>query len=118
MLPLRRAGQSSIRDSMGGNMVQPAVKVLNIAITPQGLEPRTVAAPVNEPIRFVVENRTGSFYQFAIPAADYRIDNILPGQTREATFTFVDVGTLEIDCRPPNAAQPTFHGQLTLQALY
>lgn len=99
-------------------MVQPSVKVINLAITSQGLEPRTLAVPGNEPVRFVVQNRTGNKYQFAIPAANYRIDDILPGQTREATFTFVNVGTFEIDCRPPSANEPTFHGQLMVQVLY
>lgn len=99
-------------------MVQPAVKVINLSITDQGLEPKQLFAPGNEPIRFVVQNRTARKYQFAIPSGNYRINDILPGETKEATFTFVNVGHFEVFCRPPEGSEPTFRGDLDVQVLY
>lgn len=99
-------------------MVQPAVKVLNVTINEQGVDPQTLYAPGNEPIRFVVQNRTGRPYEFAIPAADYRIADVPPGQTRDATFTFVNVGTFDVVCRPTGGSGPTLQGHLVVQVLY
>lgn len=99
-------------------MVQPAVKVLDVTIDERGMEPRTFYVPGNEPVRFVVHNRTGRRYEFAIPSANYQINDVLPGQTQEATFTFVNVGTFDVVCRSAEGAQNTFNGQLVVQVLY
>ena len=99
-------------------MAQPAVKVLDVAIDERNLEPRTFYVPGNEPVQFVVHNRTARRYEFVIPQANYQIADILPGQTKEATFTFVNVGTFDVICRCAEGAQYNFTGQLIVQVLY
>ena len=87
-------------------MVQPAVRVVRVTLTDNAIEPREIYVPANYPIRFVVENKGGKEHQLAIPAARYSLDNIIPGQTQTATWTFVDVGRFEIlsdyDCDKEN----------------
>ncbi|HEX5415597.1 MAG TPA: cupredoxin domain-containing protein [Chloroflexota bacterium] len=80
-------------------MVQPAVRVVRVTLTDNAIEPREIYVPANYPIRFSVQNQGGTERQFAIPHAKYSLDNILPGQTREATWTFVDVGQFEMVSR-------------------
>lgn len=77
-------------------MAQPAVRVVRVTLTDNAIEPRQIYIPSNYPIRFVVENKGGREHQFAIPQAQYSLDNILPGQTREVIWTFVNVGHYEI----------------------
>ena len=77
-------------------MVQPAVRVVRVTLTDNSIEPREIYVPANYPIRFVVENKGGNEHQLAIPRARYSLDNILPGQTRDVTWTFVDVGQFDV----------------------
>jgi heme/copper-type cytochrome/quinol oxidase subunit 2 len=77
-------------------MAQPAVRTVDVTLTDDRIEPRQIWVPANYPVRFVVENKGGRSHQFMIPSRGYGIQEVLPGQTREAVFTFVDVGTFEI----------------------
>lgn len=95
-----------------------AVKTIDVRVTESGMEPRTITIPPNYPIRFVIQNATSQNQQFRIPACDYGIDQILPGQTREVTWTFVNVGRFEIVSGSGNAAGAGPRGELVIQAAY
>ncbi len=95
-------------------MVQPAVRTIRVTLSDQAIEPHLIQVPANYPIKFVVENRGGSTHQFAIPRAGYSVD-VLPGQTCEVTWTFVDVGRFEVVSAADRDRQRGLKGELVVE---
>ncbi|MGH2461405.1 MAG: cupredoxin domain-containing protein [Chloroflexota bacterium] len=99
-------------------MAQPAVRVVNVTLSDNGLEPRVVRVPANYPIKFVVENVGSRRHQYAAQAIpDFSID-VLPGQTSSCIFTFLNVGEFEAVSNDDDDQAHGLRGKLVVEVLY
>lgn len=99
-------------------MAQPAVRVVNITLNDNAIEPRVVRVPANYPIKFVVYNGGARAHQYAVPAVpDFSID-VLPGQTATSTFTFLNVGEFPAVSNDDDDQARGLRGELIVEALY
>lgn len=99
-------------------MVQEAVRVVNVTLTDNSIEPRVVMVPANYPIKFVVRNAGSCPHQFAVPAVPGFSIDVLPGQTTTETFTFVNVGQFEVVSNDDDDQKHGLRGELIVEALY
>ncbi|HUX88788.1 MAG TPA: cupredoxin domain-containing protein [Chloroflexota bacterium] len=98
-------------------MVQEAVRVVNVTLTDNAIEPRTILVPADFPIRFVVRNTGACQHQLAAEGIpEFSID-VLPGQTRMVTFTFVSLGQFPLVSKFDDDAQHGLRGELIIQTL-
>jgi heme/copper-type cytochrome/quinol oxidase subunit 2 len=116
IMPVRQAVQSAC--DWGDGMVQEAVRVVNITLTDNSIEPRVVEVPANYPIKFVVRNAGACRHQYALPGIpEFSID-VLPGQTATETFTFVNVGRFEVVSNEDEDQKHGLRGELIVEALF
>jgi uncharacterized cupredoxin-like copper-binding protein len=97
-------------------MVQPAIRTIRVTLTDDAIEPRSIMVPADFPIRFVITNAGSREHEFAIPHEDYSAD-LLPGETREVTWTLVGEGTFEIVSRDDDDAAHGLKGKITVEAV-
>lgn len=115
-MPIRQAVQSGW--DWGDGMVQEVVRVVNITLTDNSIEPRVVEVPANYPIKFVVHNAGACRHQYTAPGIpEFGID-VLPGQTATETFTFVNVGRFEIVSNEDEDQKHGLRGELVVEALF
>ncbi len=99
-------------------MAQQAVRVVNVTLSDNAIEPRIVSVPANYPIKFVVQNGGSCPHQYAVPAIpDFSID-ALPGQTASMVFTFLNVGRFEVVSNDDDDQAHGLRGELIVEALY
>ena len=96
-------------------MAQPAVRVVNVTLSDNAIEPRTIMAPANYPIQFVVRNTGSCKHQLVSPSIPGFSIDVLPGQTCVDTFTFVNVGTFEVLSCDDDDAQHGLRGELVIE---
>lgn len=99
-------------------MVQEAVRVVNVTLTDNSIEPRVVEIPANYPIKFVVRNAGASRHQYAAPGIPGFSVDVLPGQTTIETFTFVNVGRFEVVSNEDEDQKHGLRAELIVEALY
>ncbi|HLH71751.1 MAG TPA: cupredoxin domain-containing protein [Chloroflexota bacterium] len=96
-------------------MVQEAVRVVNVTLTDNAIEPREILVPADYPIKFVVRNLGACRHQLTAEGIpDFSID-VLPGQTRMETFTFTNVGRFLLESKTDSDAQHGLRGELIIQ---
>jgi len=99
-------------------MAQQAVRVINVTLTDNSMEPRVVRVPANYPIKFVVRNDGACRHQYAVPAVPGFSIDVLPGQTTTDVFTFVNVGQFQAVSNDDDDQQHGLRGELIVEALY
>ncbi|HVB96109.1 MAG TPA: cupredoxin domain-containing protein [Chloroflexota bacterium] len=98
-------------------MVQEAVRVVNVTLSDDAIEPRTVLVPADYPVKFIVCNTGAGQHQLTAEGIpDFSID-VLPGQTRMVTFTFVSVGRFALLSKFDDDSQHGLRGELIIQTL-
>src|SRR5258708_17195197 len=97
-------------------MVKPAIRSVRGIRSDDSLEPHEIDVPANYPIRFNVQNVGSQVHQFMIPAEDYSVD-VLPGQTCDVVWTFVNVGRFEIVSRYDDDVRHGLKGELFVETL-
>ena len=97
-------------------MAQPAIRSVRVTLSDNGMEPHEIQVPANYPIRFSVDNIGAQIHQLMIPQARYSVD-VLPGQTRDVVWTFVDVGRFEMVSRYDDDERRGLKGELIVETL-
>jgi uncharacterized cupredoxin-like copper-binding protein len=97
-------------------MVQPAVRTIKVTLSDNAIEPHLIEVPADYPIRFSISNVGSTRHEFAIPHEDYSVD-LLPGQSTDVTWTFVDVGRFEVVSRDDDDREHGLRGEIEVQTL-
>ncbi|MCX7623614.1 MAG: cupredoxin domain-containing protein [Thermomicrobium sp.] len=77
---------------------------VSITLTEFSITPATITVPLGEPVTFVVTNTGGAQHNLEVELESQGIErrlfdtNLMPGETRRATFTFEAPGEWEIYC--------------------
>ncbi len=95
---------------------QPAVRTVPVSLSDNAIDPSQILIPANYPIRFVVSNVGSKRHNLTIPHAYYAVD-LLPGQSREVIWTFVDVGTFPMFSDDDDDAVRGLRGELVVDSL-
>jgi heme/copper-type cytochrome/quinol oxidase subunit 2 len=95
---------------------QPAIRTVRVRLTDTAIEPNVVQVPADYPIRFIVTNAGSNNHQLAFPHAQYAVD-VLPGQTSQAVWTFVDVGEFDMCSLDDDDAQRGLKGRIIIETL-
>lgn len=66
-------------------------------------------------VTFVLINRGAEVHEFAIGYYALEVEEILPGQTKELTFTTIDAGEFEIACHYPGHYEVGMFGTLVVK---
>lgn len=77
---------------------------VSITLTEFSITPATITVPLGEPVTFVVTNAGGAQHNLEVELEDRGIEqrlfatNLMPGETRQATFTLTEPGEWEMYC--------------------
>lgn len=97
-------------------MVERAARVIDVILSDNAIQPRTIRIPASWPIRFVVHN-VGSYpHQFAVPAIPELSIDVRPGQTVLETFIFANAGRFEVVSNHDDDQRRGLRGELVVEA--
>lgn len=87
-----------------GSTTQAAPATVTLTLTEFSISPASITVPAGEPVTFVVTNAGGAQHNIEIELEAQGIEqrlfatNLMPGETRQATFTFPVAGEWEMYC--------------------
>jgi len=95
---------------------------VTITLTEFSITPATITVPLGEPVTFVVTNTGGAQHNLEVELEDRDIEqrlfatNLMPGETRQATFTFTEPGAWEMYCPVGNHRTLGMQGTILVAA--
>ncbi len=95
---------------------------VTITLTEFSITPATITVPLGEPVTFVVTDAGGAQHNLEVELEDRGIEqrlfatNLMPGETRQATFTFTEPGEWEMYCPVGNHRTLGMQGTILVAA--
>ena len=98
------AARSRMSFDLGDDTEAAPDVTVSITLTEFSITPATITVPLGEPVTFVVTNTGGAQHNLEVELESRGIEqrlfqtNLMPGETRRATFTFEAAGEWEMYC--------------------